>query len=114
MSAKRLLTGLCALTTLLGVPLAVGSCPRPGEAFLAVIVDDRGYSRERGKALAVLPVPLTLSILPQTPYAAELAQLGASWGKEIMVHLPMSSMEPEDSEPLHSRLEQRARGKRRQ
>ncbi len=79
---------------------AMAACPRPGETWLAIIIDDLGYARTRGIELATLPAPLTLSIIPGTPYAAELAALGEQWGKELMVHLPMSSAATPVTDPI--------------
>lgn len=79
---------------------ADAACPRPGESLLAVIIDDLGYSLERGVAVAELPAPITLSIIPGTPHAATLAALGTSWGKELMVHMPMTSSHAPVADPM--------------
>lgn len=75
-------------------------CPRPGEAFLAIIIDDLGYSMERAIAVAGIPAPITLSVIPGTPHATEIAALGATWNKELMVHLPMTSVQEPVADPL--------------
>ncbi len=79
---------------------ALGACPRVGEAHLAIIIDDLGYNHSRGFAVAELPAPITLAILPQTPHAKEIAELGLKRGKEIMVHMPMTSSHTEVGDPL--------------
>lgn len=83
-----LLGGLCFATTA-GISLA---CGQPGQPRLAIIIDDLGYSLQRGVQAVDLPAPVTLSIIPNTPYARQLAEHAQRSGKEIMMHLPMTSM----------------------
>ena len=79
---------------------AHAECSRPGEALLAIIIDDLGYSLERGVAVAELPAPITLSIIPGTPHAPAIAELGSRWGKELMVHMPMTSSHSPVADPM--------------
>lgn len=69
--------------------ISVCSCAE--SAKLAIIIDDIGYHLENGYRSAQLPVPVTLSVIPHSPNASELAKAGHAAGKEIMLHLPMSS-----------------------
>ena len=75
-----------------------------GGAKLAIIVDDMGSNRDEADALLGLPVPLTLSVLPDLPYSRQVADETASRGDQVMLHLPM---EPESvsapSQPLELR-----------
>lgn len=61
---------------------------------IAIIIDDVGYNFASGKQLAELPGALTLAVLPHSPHGAELAELGHGQGKEIMLHVPMSTVVP--------------------
>jgi len=61
---------------------------------LAIIVDDGGYGGSTTEAILALPPVLTLSILPNTPYAAETAQRAQQLGFEVMLHMPMESGNP--------------------
>lgn len=79
---------------------ATASCPPPGRGHLAIIVDDLGYNLGKGIAIAELPAPVTLSIIPQTPHAHSVAERGRERGKEIMVHLPMSAAHTRVRDPL--------------
>ncbi len=58
---------------------------------VAIIIDDLGNNLDKGRALIDLPYQLTYSFLPQRPYSRRLANMAASQGKEVMVHLPMQS-----------------------
>ncbi len=61
-------------------------------AKIAIIIDDIGYSLRRGGAMARLPGPVTLAVLPHTRRGPLLAELGYRRGKEIMLHAPMSTL----------------------
>ncbi len=58
---------------------------------VAIIIDDLGNNYEKGRMLIDLPYQLTYSFLPNRPFSRRLANRAASYGKEVMVHLPMQS-----------------------
>ena len=58
---------------------------------VAIIIDDLGNNLHHGRTLIDLPYQLTYSFLPKRPYSKRLANMAASYGKEVMVHLPMQS-----------------------
>ncbi|MFK7795147.1 MAG: divergent polysaccharide deacetylase family protein [Gammaproteobacteria bacterium] len=58
---------------------------------VAIIIDDLGNSLKQGQKLIDLPYQLTYSFLPNRPHSERLAKRAASFGKEVMVHLPMQS-----------------------
>ena len=60
---------------------------------IAIIIDDLGYLNQRDSRAVRLPGAVTLAFLPQTPHAHELAQLAHRLNKEVMLHLPMESMQ---------------------
>lgn len=66
---------------------------------LALIVDDCGQwvSVERG--FIALPIPLTLSVLPDVHATAEIAGDAARAGKGVMLHLPMDTVSGMDPGP---------------
>lgn len=84
----------CAAALLLLLGIAV---QQPVEAndtkFASIIIDDIGNNLERGKEVINFPVPVTLSILPQTTFSKELAVLAHKQHKEVMLHLPLQSIE---------------------
>lgn len=63
---------------------------------VAIIIDDLGNNYKQGQVLIDLPYQLTYSFLPNRPYSKRLANLAASNGKEVMVHLPMQSSRESD------------------
>jgi polysaccharide deacetylase 2 family uncharacterized protein YibQ len=59
----------------------------------SIIIDDIGNSYEHGQTIINFPAAITLSILPQTKFAAELATQAHQKNKEVMLHLPLQSIE---------------------
>lgn len=72
---------------------------REGPA-VAIIIDDFGYNRsETVEGLLSLDAPLTISILPHTPYAREIAEAAHAAGKEVILHIPMEPAGYPDVDP---------------
>jgi hypothetical protein len=68
--------------------------PEPGSrGQLAVILDDAGYSLEQLEAVASLPRPVAVAVLPHLPNSSRWAVRMHEAGHEVLLHLPM---EPED------------------
>ncbi|MBV8530895.1 MAG: divergent polysaccharide deacetylase family protein [Candidatus Eremiobacteraeota bacterium] len=64
----------------------------PNGVKLALIVDDCGQWIDTERGFIALDIPLTVSILPDVPYTAEIANEAADAGKGIMLHLPMETL----------------------
>ncbi|PCJ17391.1 MAG: hypothetical protein COB04_08930 [Gammaproteobacteria bacterium] len=60
--------------------------------FIAIIIDDIGYSPYLGSQAINLPGPVTYSVLPHTPNGFRLAKQAYYLGKEVMLHAPMESL----------------------
>lgn len=60
--------------------------------LIAIIIDDIGYRFNDGLRATDLPAPVTLSIIPFTPFGKRLALIARERGKEIMLHAPMAPM----------------------
>lgn len=86
--AILMLAGLLALTQ----PCqARSSTP----ARIAIILDDIGYNRHNGERALRLPVAVTLAVIPFTPHSRTLARQGHAQGRDILLHLPMASADPD-------------------
>ena len=59
---------------------------------LAIIIDDIGYSLERGERSLALPGPLTVAVLPFTPHAKTLASMANDANVDVIIHQPMQSL----------------------
>jgi polysaccharide deacetylase 2 family uncharacterized protein YibQ len=60
---------------------------------IAIIIDDLGYEAAAGQRAVELPGPVACAILPGTPAAARLAQSARERGKEVLLHLPLQSVD---------------------
>jgi polysaccharide deacetylase 2 family uncharacterized protein YibQ len=60
---------------------------------IGIIIDDIGNLEHRDKQAIHLPGAITYAFLPHTPYAHDLALLAHSYNKEVMLHLPMESVQ---------------------
>lgn len=85
--------GKFCLATILGVtslaaPLSADEQQQPA---MVVIIDDLGDNLKKGLAAVHLPGPVTLAIMPHTPFGPRLAHAGHQLGKEIMLHAPMEN-----------------------
>ncbi len=72
-------------------------------ARLAIILDDLGYDRAAADAIFALPYPLTLSVLPNQPHSADIAEEAERRGYQVMLHLPMQPVADEKAEPIELR-----------
>lgn len=63
------------------------------EKLASIIIDDLGNSLDYGAAVLDIEAPLTLAMLPLTDYGATLANIAYQQGKEVMLHLPLQSIE---------------------
>ncbi|MFC1480483.1 divergent polysaccharide deacetylase family protein [Candidatus Omnitrophota bacterium] len=60
---------------------------------VALVLDDFGYTKKNLDALKKINVPLTIAVLPNTPYAKTVCSFAKKNGMEVILHLPM---EPKD------------------
>ena len=59
---------------------------------VALIMDDMGSNLETLDELIALGRPITVSVLPYSAYAAETARLAHERGLEVLLHLPLESV----------------------
>jgi len=60
---------------------------------IAIIIDDLGYQLAAGKRAIDIPGPLAFAVLPSTPRGELLARIAHNQGKEVLLHLPLESVE---------------------
>jgi len=65
---------------------------------VALIVDDMGNSQTALEELLDLGEPVTIAILPYSPYALETARKAHEKGLEVLLHLPLESLNGNGSE----------------
>ena len=69
-------------------PLAVAEGGR-----LVIVMDDLGLDLGYARALALLPVPVTFSVLPRLPQTRGVAALAREYGCELLLHQPMEPVD---------------------
>lgn len=62
---------------------------------LSLVIDDLGYSFEKGQAAINLPGNHTYAIIPGATYSQKLATLAQRKNKEVILHLPLQSSNSE-------------------
>lgn len=65
----------------------------PSSACLAVVIDDFGYDGAGEEELLGLEIPWTAAVMPFSEKTEEDAQKVRQAGKELLIHLPMESLE---------------------
>ncbi len=60
---------------------------------IALIIDDLGNMLTNGNRAVALDGPVACAILPLTPHAERIASRAHAAGKEVMLHLPLQSIE---------------------
>lgn len=64
---------------------------------LAIVIDDFGYRPVQENQLLKLPQTFAVAVLPDAPYAREMAEKAHLHGHEVLIHLPMA---PLSKQPL--------------
>ena len=77
------------LPLLLLAPAGAGA----SDPLIALIIDDLGYRYAEGARATQLPGPVVCAVLPGTPQGTALAELANANGKEVLLHMPMQSID---------------------
>ncbi len=77
----------------IGLALLLATATATAQPRIAIIIDDLGYHRQNGQAIADLPAPVTCAVIPYSPHGRKLAERASRAGKEVLVHLPMAAGE---------------------
>ena len=77
-------------------PVAV---PLDGRPRVAIIIDDIGYDRQLLRRFLALDIPLTFSVLPQSPFYKSSVKAIRNRGREFMLHQPMQPVEYPEVDP---------------
>lgn len=64
---------------------------------LALVIDDFGYRPHDENQVLTMPTAVSISVLPNAPYATAMADKAHAQGREILIHLPMA---PLSKQPL--------------
>ena len=62
---------------------------------VAIIIDDLGYRLKDGYKAVNLPGRVACAVIPNSPHAKAMAEAAHGKGKEVLLHLPMQSTDPE-------------------
>lgn len=66
---------------------------------VAIIIDDLGYDPRLAAAFMRLGLPLTLSILPRTPFGGAIGREATKKGLEVLLHQPMEPADYAEKDP---------------
>lgn len=72
------------------------SLETPGISRVAIIIDDLGYSLKAIDDICRLDIPVSVAILPYSPFAWETAQIAHRHNLEILLHLPLEAVNGEN------------------
>lgn len=83
----------CAALFFSGACSAAESAATPSLIPISIIIDDLGDDHQNGLRAIQLPGKITGAFIPHTPHSKSLARAAHRLGKEVMIHMPMESIE---------------------
>ena len=78
--------------------LSFGAAAAPAPR-VAILIDDLGHDRVAGERTLKLPAAVGVAVLPLTPYATRLARAASVSGRDLLLHLPLESLEADPLGP---------------
>jgi hypothetical protein len=79
-------------------PVKVRPAAAAPRSKVAIVMDDMGNSLEALDELLALGERVTVSVLPYSPHSRETAETAHRNGLEVLLHLPLESLNNKDSE----------------
>jgi len=76
---------------------AVASTAAAGQPAIAIVIDDMGVDRARSLRMIDQKGPLTLSLMTYADGLADLVARARRAGHEVMAHLPMEPLDPDEN-----------------
>jgi len=70
-----------------------------GEPVVSIIIDDLGDRLNAGHRVIALPGPVACAFLPHVAHTSRLAREAHAAGKEVLLHLPMETVEGRNPGP---------------
>lgn len=67
---------------------------------IAIVIDDMGFQKHMDQAIMALDQRVTIAIIPDSPMANHLARQARGQRREVLVHLPLSGLGPDNCEPV--------------
>ncbi len=98
-SLMRVKTGCKPVFAFLCAAFVAVSHAEQRKPAISIIVDDMGKRMEAGQRVLALPGPVACAFLPQARYTRSLAVTAHASGKEVMLHLPMDSVDRRRLDP---------------
>jgi polysaccharide deacetylase 2 family uncharacterized protein YibQ len=83
----------------LGSPATGSAEPAPKAIYIALIIDDLGNNRFTDERATRLPGPVACAVLPHTPHGVTVADAAHAQNKEVLLHLPMESLDEREPGP---------------
>ena len=78
-------------------PLSESAASRKKRGKVAIIVDDMGFSLQTIEDLCSIGESMTIAILPYSPWAVETAHIARNNNLEVILHLPLESLNDYES-----------------
>lgn len=76
-----------------------GAADQPAPVRAILVIDDMGNGLDLGQRALALPGKINYAFLPHSPNGRALAESAHRRGKEVLLHLPMSTIDQRNSGP---------------
>lgn len=70
-----------------------------GKYYVAIVIDDWGYSTKNCQYLKSIKSPITVAVLPKLAHSEDVMRCAHDAGQELMLHLPMEAHHNADEYP---------------